>query len=97
MKIGEKFIPLPGSETEFTVRQTFANDPYLKDVQQLRDAGVGVSGESRLVGRIPMHIVAEWIKEAGLEWSDTEAVQDLMRRKLLSGEFDAFRVWEGRF
>lgn len=97
MKIGERFIPVAGSDTEFVVQETFANDPYLENVKQLRDAGVGQSGESRLIGRIPLHIVEMWIKEAGLKWDDNQAVQDLIRRKMLSGEFDKFRVWEGTF
>jgi hypothetical protein len=63
----------------------------------LREAGVGQTGESRLVGTIPMHIVAEWMKEAGLSWDDNEAKKDVIKRKMLSGDFDKFRVWKGTY
>ena len=44
-----------------------------------------------------MHLVAQWIKEAGLEWSDKQATQDLIRKKMLSGDFDKFRIWKGTY
>jgi len=78
-------------------RRTFDNNPYLKNVEELRRAGVGQTGESRLVGRLPTHIVSQWLKEAGLKWDDHEAVKDLIRTKMLSGDFDKFRVWSGTY
>lgn len=80
-----------------TIQRKFNNDPYLKQVEEIRKSGAGQTGESRLVGRLPMHIVSEWVKEAGLQWSDHEAVKDLIRTKILSGDFDRFRVWEGSY
>ena len=47
--------------------------------------------------RIPVHLVAEWVKEAGIAWSDNEAKKDLIHKKMLSGEFDDFRVWKGKY
>jgi hypothetical protein len=53
--------------------------------------------DHKLVGTIPMALISEWIKEAGIEWSDNHAVQEVVKRKILSGEFDKFRVWKGNY
>lgn len=49
------------------------------------------------VGHIPMELMAIWIKEAGLKWEDTQAVSDLVRKKLLSGEYANLRPHQGSF
>jgi hypothetical protein len=56
-----------------------------------------MTGESRLVGVIPMHIMQEWFKEAGVSWDDREACKEIVKRKMLSGDFDKLRVWEGSY
>jgi hypothetical protein len=38
-----------------------------------------------------------WLKEAGVAWTDTQAVKDVIKRKLMSSEFSSLRVWEGRY
>lgn len=78
-------------------KKVHSNEPYLDMARQYRDAGVGMKGEHRLVGVIPTHLINEWIKEAGISWDEPQAVQEVMRRKILSGEFDKFRVWDGRY
>jgi len=94
MLIKEKIIP---TEKGIEIQKTFDNDVYIEEAKQIRDQGLGQTGENRLVGRIPVHLVVQWMKEAGLSWSDTEAKKDLIRKKMLSGEFDAFRVWKGSY
>lgn len=74
----------------------FENAPYIEKAKQLRAQHGGVQGESRLAGIVPMHMLGEWAKEAGLQMSDP-AFRDVVRRKMLSGEFDKLRVWEGRY
>jgi hypothetical protein len=86
-----------GGDT-LTIESVYDNEPTLNQVKQLKDAGYDrVKGDNRLVGRIPMHIVAQWLKEAGVDWSDTDAAQDVLRRKIMSSDFAKFRVWEGTF
>jgi hypothetical protein len=41
-------------------------------------------------------LIHEWLKEAGVSHDDP-AAQDVLRKKLLSGDADAFRVWKGTF
>lgn len=67
----------------------------LDDVKNLRH--VEPQGDWWHVGHIPQSLMAIWIKEAGLQWSDTEAVADLVRKKLLSGEYANLRPVEKSF
>ncbi len=69
----------------------------LTDVQKAKDAGIGMSGENRLVGFLDGAVLAQWLKEAGVSWSDTEAAKEVVKRKMMSGEFSKFRVWEGSY
>ena len=85
------------TETGIEIHKQYDNNVYLEQAKQIRDQGLGQTGESRLVGRIPMHLVAQWIKESGLEWTDKQATQDLIRKKMLSGDFDKFRIWKGTY
>jgi hypothetical protein len=96
MKIGEK-IHHEDNGQKLVIEEIHENAPYLKQAEILRSAGAGMTGENRLVGRIPMHLISQWLREAGLRWDDHDAVQDLIRRKMLSGDFDKFRVWEGTY
>ena len=94
MKVGEKFID--NHDGTFVVQRQFNNEPYLNRVEKIRELNGGILGESRLAGEIPLHIVETWAKEAGIKWSDP-AMKDVIKRKLLSGDFDKFRVWKGTF
>ena len=69
----------------------------LNDVQKAKDAGIGMSGENRLVGFLDGAVLAQWLKEAGVSWSDTEAAKEVVKRKTMSGEFSKFRVWDGSY
>ena len=79
------------------VESTYDNNSALERVDQLNKAKVGITGESRLVGSIPIHIIKMWCDEAGIKWGDVKARQDVVRTKILSGEFDKLRVWKGTF
>jgi hypothetical protein len=96
MKLGEKIL-YDHAENKVVVQKTHDVTPEMHRAQMLRDAGAGQSGESRLVGTIPLHLIAEWCKEAGVKWDDVQARQEVMKRKILSGEFDKFRVWKGTY
>jgi len=94
VKIGEK-IKFEGDQV--VIQKTHDVTPELHRAQMLRDAGKGQKGESRLVGSIPLNLIAEWCKEAGVKWDDTQARADVVKRKILSGAFDKFRVWKGTY
>lgn len=84
-------------DTSHTLRLIQKHDaqPVLDSVKLLRQGDVGK--DSRHVGRVPFHIIEMWLQEAGVSFDDREAVQQVMDRKLMSGEFNAFRVWQGTY
>lgn len=77
-------------------KKTHDFDPAIRHAKMLRDAGKQEFGESKLVGTIPLALVGEWLKEAGIAWDDP-ARDDVIKRKILSGEFDQLRVWKGTY
>lgn len=96
MKIGEKVL-YDHTNDKVVVQKTHDVNPELQRAEMLRNAGVGQTGDKRLVGTIPLNLIAEWCKEAGVKWDDTQARQEVVKRKILSGEFDKFRVWKGTY
>ena len=96
MKNGEQVL-FDHSDNKVVVKKTHDINPEMHRAQMLRDAGCGQTGESRLVGSIPLNMIEEWCKEAGVKWSDTAARAEVVKRKILSGEFDKFRVWKGTY
>lgn len=68
-----------------------------EQAKTLKSAGLESVGESKLVARIPVKLLAEWAKEAGVKFSDTGAMRELLARKLMDADNSQFRVWEGRF
>lgn len=71
--------------------------PALDRAADLRAAGATGFSESWLIGTVPMALVTDWLTEAGVTWDDTEAVNEVLRKKMLSGEFQKLRVHEGSF
>ena len=96
MKIKEIVHHDDGGDT-LTIERVYDSQPVLDSVKQIKDAGLGQTGDKRLVGRIPLHIMAQWLKEAGISWSDHEAAKEVIKRKILSGDFSKLRVWEGTY
>ena len=58
MKIKEQVQYNP-KEDKIEVARTFDNKPSLDRAEDLRKAKVGLTGENRLVGSIPLHIMAQ--------------------------------------
>ena len=96
MKVGEKVL-YDHTEDKVVVQKTHDVNPEMHRAQMLREAGAGQKGENRLVGTIPLNLIADWCKEAGVKWNDTQARQEVVKRKILSGDFDKFRVWKGTY
>ena len=96
MKIKEQVHHYMKSD-KIIVKSTYDNNPALERAEQLRQAKVGITGHNKLVGTIPIHIVKMWCDEAGIKWGDTNAKKEIIRKKMLSGEFDKLRVWKGTF
>ena len=96
MKIKEQ-VHHDNKNDKIIVESTYDNNPALERAEQLRKAKVGITGHNKLVGTIPVHIIKTWCTEAGIKWSDNEAKKEIIRKKILSGDFDKLRVWKGTF
>ena len=96
MKIKEQ-VQYNRKEDKIEVVRTFDTQPSLDRAEDLRKAKIGFTGDNKLVGTIPLHIMAQWCKDAGVRWDDIEARKDVVKKNILSGEFDKFRVWQGTF
>ncbi len=96
MKIGEK-VTFDEKKQKILVENTYSNQPYLDRIAEINKLGLGQSGENRLAGSIPIHLLKEVCDKLGVEWSDTEARKDVVKKMLLSGDFDKLRVWKGKF
>ena len=95
MKIAEQFVDGDGST--FHVKETFDPNPALASAAALRSAGATHMGESRLVGEVPGWLVDHWRKEAGIAHNDNAATAEMLKKKMLDGDFSKFRVWEGTY
>ena len=93
MKLSEKLV---ADGDRLIHARTFDAEPHLDDVAAIRSATNGVHGENRHIARVSNWLVKEWLKEAGVSWSDP-AANDVIKRKLLSGEVGKLRVWGGTY
>jgi len=83
---------------KFVIKKTWDFTPVVESVKELRTANTrDFAADKMHVGRIPMPLLGQWLKEAGVAWSDTAAMQEVIKKKLLSGEFNDLRVNEGTF
>ena len=94
MLISERF-ELDGEK--LVHQRTHDFTPVLDRAALLRSEGYTTFSESWHVGTIPMALVTEWLTEAGVSWDDHAARQEVIKRKLLDGEFSKLRVHEGTF
>lgn len=83
---------------EIVVKQTYDASHMLKDAQHAREVTENSFGSDyKHVGNVDVALVNVWLKEAGVSWTDTNAVNDVLKKKLMSNEFSALRVWEGKW
>tara|TARA_R110000772_G_scaffold36263_3_gene86907 strand:+ start:3792 stop:4094 length:303 start_codon:yes stop_codon:yes gene_type:complete len=80
------------------IKQTYDASHMLNDARQAREVSPNSFGSDyKHIGNVDMALVNVWLKEAGVAWTDTQAVKDVIKRKLISNEYSALRVWEGKW
>lgn len=80
------------------IKKTHDANHMLNDVKRSRETAENAfASDYKLVGHVDIALLGVWLKEAGVAWSDTQAVKDVLKRKLMSSEFSALRVWEGAY
>jgi len=94
-KIAERFT---FEDDRIIIKRTHDASHMLKDAQQARELTENSFGSDyKLAAVVDMALLNVWLKEAGVAWSDTEAVKEVLNRKLMSNECSALRVWDGAF
>ena len=96
MKIGEK-VHIDYKNDKIIVEKIHTANPALQRAEQLRSQKIDGIGESKLVGTIPIFLIKQWCDEMGIKWGDIEARKEVVKKKILSGEFDKLRVWKGTY
>lgn len=94
-KIGES-VQFDGDK--MLIKNTYDATHMLNDAKRSREVSPNeFASDYKLVGHVDMALLGVWLKEAGVAWTDTAAVKDVMKKKLMSSEFNALRVWEGAY
>lgn len=96
MKINEKLHYDDLTDT-LVVQETYDPNPILNSVAQLKSAGYTGFSENRHVARVPTFLIEQWCKEAGVSFSNQEAVKEILHKKILSGDFNNLRPWTGTY
>ncbi len=85
-------------DDKLIIKKTHDANEMLKDVEHARQHSDNSFGSDyKHVGNVDMALLGVWLKEAGVSWSDTGAVKEVIKRKLMSNEFAKLRVWEGSY
>ena len=77
-------------------KRTFCGNEMLKDAANAREiTDHKFGGDYKHVGNVDMALLGNWLKEAGVQWTDTQGIQDVLKKKLMSNEFSGLRNWQG--
>lgn len=83
-------------DDKLIVKKTHDASVALKDAEYARQrTDNGFGSDYKHVGHVDMALLGVWLKEAGVKWTDTPAVKEVLKKKLMSNEFSGLRVWEG--
>lgn len=94
-KISEKII---FDDDKVIFKRTHDASHMLEDAKFSREHSPNTfASDYKLVGHVDMALLGNWLREAGVQWSDTQAVKDVIKRKMMSNEFSALRVWKGSY
>ena len=94
-KISEKVF---FEDDRLVVRNTFDASGMLKDVEYARETSPNdFASDYKHIGDIHPALPHNWLKEAGVDWTDSQAVKEVLKKKLMSGEFSKLRNWKGQW
>jgi len=83
-------------DDKLIIKKTHDASIALGDAQYARDVTSNAFGSDyKHVGNVDAALVTNWLKEAGVEWSDMHAVREVIKKKLMSSEFAGLRNWQG--
>ena len=85
-------------DDKMIIKSTFDGSQMLKDAEYARQHTENAfASDKKYVGHVDMGLVNIWLKEAGVSWTDTHAMKEIVKRKLMSNEFQDLRVWRGTY
>ena len=83
-------------DDQIVLKNTFDASGMLKDAEYAREKAPNAFGSDyKHVGDIHPALLHNWLQEAGVAWTDAAAVKEVIKRKLMDGEFARLRNWEG--
>jgi len=96
MKIRETFKE---EDDKIIIKKTHDFTPVMKRMDDIRqNVDQDLRSDYRYVGTIPLPLMEQWCKEAGVKWDDVHARAEVVKRKILSGDFDKLRGnWKGSY
>jgi len=94
MKLAEKYWV---QDDKLIIQETHDPNPVLDSVRTLKNENRTGFSDHKHVGRVPTWMIEMWCREAGVSFTDQQAVKDIVHRKLLSGEYNALRPWTGTY
>jgi hypothetical protein len=96
-KINEQIL-YDNVDDKIIVKKTYDDQAELDRVAEIsKTHGVNKFGSDyKFVGSIPTHLIAQWLKEAGVAWDDP-ARGEVIKKKMMSGDFDRLRAWKGKY
>jgi len=96
MKIRETFKE---EDDNIIIKKTHDFTPVMKRMDDIRqNVDQDLRSDYRYVGTIPLPLMEQWCKEAGVKWDDVHARAEVVKRKILSGDFDKLRGnWKGSY
>ena len=76
-KIAEKMY---FEDDKLIIKKTFDAQSMLDDAKYARDRNPDniLGSDYKHVGQVKMELVGVWLKEAGVAWTDTQAVKDVI-------------------
>ena len=81
---------------QMIIKRTFDASGMIQDAEYARQTSPNAIGSDyKHIGNIEPALVTNWLREAGVDWSDTHAVQEVIKVKLMDGEFAKLRIWGG--
>ena len=71
----------------------------MRRIEDLRSLGQSAQDtkRGRHVGAIPYGVLDMWMQEEGVLYSEPDKVKEVIKKKLLSGDFAKLRLHEGTF
>ena len=80
------------------VKKTYDDSAEIQRVQDFNKLDMNKFGSDyKFVGSVPMHLIAEWLKEAGVSWDDQFAKAEIIKRKMAELQYSKLNVWKGKY